>query len=132
MSHKLNMKYTLLTGIGINAIRGFAMAPPLSSASAYFWSTLGLQMLDGVAIALAATANFTIVIRLFKDRAPVLLAVVESFYYFGIISGPLLGGALYELYGYACPFIASAVAYTILFLLSVAFIPNQKTEDNGK
>ena len=51
------------------------------------------------------TSAFSIIAHEFPETVATMFAVMETFFGLGLIVGPSVGGALYELNGYYLPFV---------------------------
>ena len=60
------------------------------------------------------------------------VGIVMGGYGMGLIFGPVLGGILYDSWGYASPFIISAIASFLALLAALVFIPETRLPEQRK
>ncbi len=63
-----------------------------------------------------------------QDRAR-WVGIIMGSYGAGLIFGPVVGGVLYDSWGFAAPFIASAVMAILAFLTAVVVMPETRTSE---
>ncbi|ODM97424.1 MFS-type transporter SLC18B1 [Orchesella cincta] len=90
-----------------------------------------IRIFEAIGSTAFVTAAFTIIAGEFPDSVATTFASLETLYGVGLIIGPSLGGALYEVGGFTAPF-----AFVGLCLISVALstpwlLPNGKSMDGG-
>lgn len=80
-----------------------------------------IRIIEAMGNAAFLTASFAIIAKEFPDNVATTFASLETFFGLGLIVGPTVGGALYQIGGYTTPF---AVLGSALFLAAVmtAFI----------
>jgi multidrug resistance protein len=93
-------------------------------------STAGFVVMRGLAGALTAglfPASMSIVADLVpeKERAR-WIGMVMGGYGFGLIFGPVLGGLLYDRWGFAAPFVVSAVLGVIALIVAALVVPETR------
>jgi len=67
--------------------------------------SLVVRVIEAIGNAAFLTASFTLVAMLFPNMIASVFSLVEMFFGLGLILGPTLGGALYEIGGYITPFV---------------------------
>ncbi|XP_015604899.1 MFS-type transporter SLC18B1 [Cephus cinctus] len=95
-----------------------------------------IRIVEALGNAAFLTASFAIIAKEFPDNVATTFASLETFFGLGLIVGPTVGGALYQVGGYTTPF---AVLGSALFLAAVmtAFVlpthdnDEQDTQDSG-
>ncbi|XP_063223855.1 MFS-type transporter SLC18B1-like [Bacillus rossius redtenbacheri] len=75
-----------------------------------------IRIVEAMGNAAFLTASFAMIAKEFPDNVATTFASLETFFGLGLIVGPTVGGALYELGGYTTPF---AIMGSILFLSAV-------------
>jgi multidrug resistance protein len=60
------------------------------------------------------------------------VGIVMGSYGAGLIFGPVVGGVLYDGWGFAAPFITSAILAVIAFVAAVVMVPETRTEEIRK
>ncbi|XP_043273086.1 MFS-type transporter SLC18B1-like [Venturia canescens] len=75
-----------------------------------------IRIVEALGNAAFLTASFAIIAKEFPDNVATTFASLETFFGLGLIVGPTVGGALYQIGGYVTPF---AVLGSALFLAAV-------------
>ncbi|XP_046613896.1 MFS-type transporter SLC18B1-like isoform X3 [Neodiprion virginianus] len=75
-----------------------------------------IRIVEALGNAAFLTASFAIIAKEFPDNVATTFASLETFFGLGLIVGPTVGGALYQIGGYTTPF---AVLGSALFLAAV-------------
>ncbi|XP_065163951.1 MFS-type transporter SLC18B1-like [Atheta coriaria] len=78
--------------------------------------SLIIRVIEAMGNAAFLTASFAIIAKEFPDNVATTFASLETFFGLGLIVGPTVGGALYQIGGYTVPF---AVMGTALFLSAI-------------
>ena len=88
--------------------------------------SFAIRILEGIGYAAFTTAIFSIIAQEFPDDVGATFAGVETFFGLGLILGPTIGGALYEVGGYLLPFVV--VGSCLLFggVLIYFLLPPQR------
>lgn len=75
-----------------------------------------IRIVEALGNAAFLTASFAIIAKEFPDNVATTFASLETFFGLGLIVGPTVGGALYQVGGYTTPF---AVMGSALFLAAI-------------
>ncbi|XP_017780965.1 PREDICTED: MFS-type transporter SLC18B1-like [Nicrophorus vespilloides] len=75
-----------------------------------------IRIVEAMGNAAFLTASFALIAKEFPDNVATTFASLETFFGLGLIVGPTVGGALYEVGGYTMPF---AVMGSALFLAAI-------------
>ncbi|XP_048513944.1 MFS-type transporter SLC18B1-like [Athalia rosae] len=75
-----------------------------------------IRIVEAMGNAAFLTASFAIIAKEFPDNVATTFASLETFFGLGLIVGPTVGGALYQIGGYTTPF---AILGSALFLAAV-------------
>lgn len=75
-----------------------------------------IRIIEAMGNAAFLTASFAIIAKEFPDNVAITFASLETCFGLGLIVGPTVGGALYEIGGYTTPF---AIMGSALFLSAV-------------
>ncbi|XP_046741786.1 MFS-type transporter SLC18B1-like [Diprion similis] len=78
--------------------------------------SFAIRIVEALGNAAFLTASFAIIAKEFPDNVATTFASLETFFGLGLIVGPTVGGALYQIGGYTTPF---AVLGSALFLAAV-------------
>jgi MFS family permease len=86
-----------------------------------------IRIVEALGNAAFLTASFAIIAKEFPDNVATTFASLETFFGLGLIVGPTVGGALYQVGGYTTPF---AVMGSALFLAAImtAFVLPEHAE----
>ncbi|XP_033212868.1 MFS-type transporter SLC18B1-like isoform X2 [Belonocnema kinseyi] len=95
-----------------------------------------IRIVEALGNAAFLTASFAIIAKEFPDNVATTFASLETFFGLGLIVGPTVGGALYEVGGYTTPFavLGSALflaAVMTAFVLPVHEINDEISHNNG-
>ncbi|XP_073985292.1 MFS-type transporter SLC18B1-like [Rhodnius prolixus] len=75
-----------------------------------------IRIVEALGNAAFLTASFAIIAKEFPENVATTFASLETFFGLGLIVGPTVGGALYEIGGYTTPFL---VLGSVLFLSAI-------------
>lgn len=68
-SHRMHLKAAILMGTTLMMCRSLGLAFPSQEKELFFWSSLGLQVMEGIGSALSSTAVTSSLLTNFPDRA---------------------------------------------------------------
>jgi len=71
------------------------------------------------------TATFSIIAKEFPDRVATMFASLETFFGIGLIVGPSVGGALYQMGGYTLPFVVLGSILIKVAIITYFVLPNE-------
>ncbi|XP_054157220.1 MFS-type transporter SLC18B1-like [Oppia nitens] len=83
----------------------FGLLDRLNFGVSFIIMCIGVRIIEGIASAAFMTASYAIITKEFTDRIATSFSTLQTFFGLGLILGPTLGGALYQLGGYMLPFI---------------------------
>lgn len=129
--NKIGTKILFNGGIyttGVCAIL-FGMLDKVNGHYPFIILSFVIRIVEAMGNAAFLTASFAIIAKEFPDNVAVTFASLETCFGFGLIVGPTVGGALYQLGGYSLPF---AVMGSCLFLAAVLTAFVLPKHDNGK
>ncbi|XP_022235989.1 MFS-type transporter SLC18B1-like, partial [Limulus polyphemus] len=89
-----------------------------------------IRALEGAGSAAFQTSSFAIVAAEFTDRTPSVFAILETFCGLGLISGPAIGGVLFEHGGYPLPFLVLGGLLVLETFLVYLVVPESETLNN--
>ncbi len=100
----------------------FGLLDFIESRHWFIWLSVLVRAVEAVGNSCFLTSAFSIIALEFPDRVGSMFAVLETFFGLGLIIGPTVGGALYQVSGYIAPFallggflvIASIATYYVL------------------
>uniref|UniRef100_A0A1I7VTS9 MFS domain-containing protein n=3 Tax=Loa loa TaxID=7209 RepID=A0A1I7VTS9_LOALO len=119
-------KRMFVSGIGVTGITVvlFGFLNYIESSSLFYWSSIGLRILEALGDAAFVTSSFAIGAKCFPGRIAVVVGVLETFVGLGSTVGPLFGGILYEIGGFQLPFIVLGIILLLLGLLAYFLVEN--------
>lgn len=86
-----------------------------------------VRIAEGFGSAFVKTSIYTIIAVEFHERVATIYSGLETFLGLGLIAGPTLGGALYDLGGFELPFISIGVLIIIDVVIMYIILPNPGT-----
>ncbi|XP_023221317.1 MFS-type transporter SLC18B1-like isoform X1 [Centruroides sculpturatus] len=86
-----------------------------------------VRIAEGFGSAFVKTSIYTIIAAEFHERVATIYSGLETFLGLGLIAGPTLGGALYDLGGFELPFISIGVLILIDVVIMYIILPNPGT-----
>lgn len=93
----------------------------VQSTQAFVALAFVVRTVEGIGAAAMRTSCYTIIASQFSEGIGTTFAILETFLGIGLITGPTLGGALYDLGGYGLPFYAVG-AFVILDAVVIFFV----------
>ncbi|KZC13443.1 PREDICTED: MFS-type transporter SLC18B1-like [Dufourea novaeangliae] len=95
-----------------------------------------IRIVEAMGNAAFLTASFAIIAKEFPDNVATTFASLETFFGFGLIVGPTVGGALFQVGGYTTPFVVLgsalfATAVSTIFILPVHTNDSLATHTTG-
>lgn len=112
--------------VGICAIL-FGLLDRVEGHVAFIVLSFLIRIVEAMGNAAFLTASFAIIAKEFPDNIATTFASLETFFGLGLIVGPTVGGALYQVGGYTTPF---AILGSALFLSAImtAFVLPEHAE----
>ncbi|XP_076238345.1 MFS-type transporter SLC18B1 [Calliopsis andreniformis] len=95
-----------------------------------------IRIVEAMGNAAFLTASFAIIAKEFPDNVATTFASLETFFGLGLIVGPTVGGALYQVGGYTTPFVVLGSALFITAVMTIFILPvhpnnSQTTQSTG-
>ena len=103
----------------------FGFLSKINDVSTFIGFSFAIRIIEATGTSAFITAAFSIIAQEFEDVGSAF-AILETFFGFGLIVGPTLGGALYEVGGFLLPFLVVGVALMICGLLIFCLLPPQR------
>ncbi|KAF8791572.1 MFS-type transporter SLC18B1-like isoform X1 [Argiope bruennichi] len=119
-------KFLLNTGIltvGVTCIL-FGTLDLVLDTTSFVALAFVIRTVEGVGAAALRTSCYTIIASQFLEGIGTTFAVLETFLGVGLITGPTLGGALYDLGGYGLPFWTVGTVVVIDAIVIFFFLPD--------
>lgn len=118
---------TLIVGLG-NA--GFGCLQTVSRHIPFFSLSLLIRVLTAIGESCVAPASYTLAgQQTSEEHRGKVVAVVETFFGFGTMLGPTVGGVFFDIGGFFLPFAVTGVMSVLVSLASFCFIKEVQTED---
>ncbi|GBP93145.1 MFS-type transporter SLC18B1 [Eumeta japonica] len=92
--------------------------------------SFAIRIVEAMGNAAFLTASFAIIAKEFPNNVATMFASLETFFGLGLIVGPTLGGALYNLGGYSMPFGVLGAALFCAAVMSCFSLPRQTDEED--
>ena len=108
----------------------FGMLDKIYGISVFIGLSFAIRIVEALGNAAYLTAAFSIIAQEFPDNIGAAFATIETFFGLGMISGPTIGGALYELSGYTLPFIVMGSILLTIACTTVLFLPHHSANDD--
>lgn len=120
----------LIEGVSY-ALFGFSVF--VDNTVAFVVIAFTLRVVNGLTGAIYSTASLLIIIKEFPSNTASMIAFSTIFTGLGVLTGPTLGGGLYQMGGFLTPFAVSGGMQLVGGLLFMAVMPvvDKKTEDKG-
>jgi len=121
--NKLGVKRTLNIGIasvGVVLIF-YGLLGQLRDGGWFLGLSFVLRIIEACGNSAFLTGSFSAIAREFPDRVATMFALIELFFGIGMIVGPMIGGALYEVGGFTLPFdiMGSILVVSAIFIFFV-------------
>lgn len=115
---KLGVKKTLNIGISLvgTVLIFYGMLGQLESGVWFLGLSFLLRMIEACGNSAFLTGSFSAIAKEFPDKVASMFALLELFFGIGMIVGPMIGGALYQVGGFTLPF---AIMGSLLLLSSI-------------
>lgn len=88
-----------------------------------------IRIIEAMGNAAFLTASFAIIAKEFPDNVATTFASLETFFGLGLIVGPTVGGALYEVGGYTTPFAVMGLALFLSAIMTAFVLPDNGDQD---
>lgn len=98
-----------------NVIFGFV--DKLSKSSLFIGASVVIRIFEGAGYVMVRSTSLAVIISEFPENIEMSFTVIQTSFTFGILIGPVAGGALFEFGGFLLPFLVTGV-----LLLSTAFV----------
>ncbi|XP_078042408.1 MFS-type transporter SLC18B1 [Augochlora pura] len=82
-----------------------------------------IRIVEAMGNAAFLTASFAIIAKEFPDNVATTFASLETFFGLGLIVGPTVGGALYQVGGYVTPFVVLGSALFTTAVMTIFILP---------
>ncbi|XP_045471927.1 MFS-type transporter SLC18B1-like [Harmonia axyridis] len=123
--NRIGAKVTFNAGIyttGICAIL-FGLLDRVNGHTPFIVLSFTIRIIEALGNAAFLTASFAIIAKEFPNNVAVTFASLETCFGFGLIVGPTVGGALFQLGGYTLPFAVMGSALFASAVLTAFVLP---------
>ena len=86
-----------------------------------------IRITEGIGNASYITSSFSLATQEFSTYLSTMIAILEVFFGAGLAIGPTVGGALYELGGFVCPFVTIGALLVLSALVTGILLPETET-----
>lgn len=124
--NRLGMKATLTVGIGTVGVTSifFGLLDKLEDGKVFLGLSFTLRIIEACGNAGFLTGSFSMIAKEFPDNVATMFAILETFFGIGMIMGPTVGGALYELGGFTLPFVALGAVLVAASIFTGCILPS--------
>ena len=91
-----------------------------------------VRIFEGIGAAAFLTASYSITGAEFPSRVAFIFALLETAFGLGLILGPTVGGALYQLDGYLLPFVVLGSFLILGGIIAIVCLPKQNNGTKQK
>lgn len=91
-----------------------------------------IRIIEAMGNAAFLTASFAIIAKEFPENVATTFASLETFFGLGLIVGPTVGGALYEVGGYTTPFVVLGSSLFLSAVMTAFVLPDHAEHDVEK
>ncbi|XP_019866996.1 MFS-type transporter SLC18B1 [Aethina tumida] len=126
--NKIGLKLTFNAGIyttGICAVL-FGLLDKVEGHYPFIILSFIIRIVEAMGNAAFLTASFAIIAKEFPNNVATMFASLETFFGLGLIVGPTVGGALFQLGGYTLPFAVMGSALFMSAILTALVLPKHE------
>ncbi|XP_076349795.1 MFS-type transporter SLC18B1-like isoform X2 [Tachypleus tridentatus] len=98
--------------IGVSSIL-FGILDRAPNGNPFVYLAIFVRIAEGIGSAAAKTSSYSIIALEFPNSVATTFSLLETCLGIGLITGPTLGGALYQVGGYELPFITAGMALLV-------------------
>uniref|UniRef100_A0A0P4WD93 Major facilitator superfamily (MFS) profile domain-containing protein n=1 Tax=Scylla olivacea TaxID=85551 RepID=A0A0P4WD93_SCYOL len=106
----------------------FGFLDRINDTDAFIGCSFAVRIVEAMGNAAFITSAFSIIAKEFPKNVGSAFATMETFFGVGLIVGPTVGGALYELGGYTLPFAAMGGVLLGAATVTTCFLPSEGAE----
>ncbi|OXA37015.1 MFS-type transporter SLC18B1 isoform X2 [Folsomia candida] len=136
--NRIGPKVVFNSGIILTAVSciAFGLLDEIDNHVLFITLSFILRITEALGAAATTTGTFTIISCEFRKTLSTTFASLETFYGLGLIIGPTVGGALFQLGGYIVPFIVTGVSLLLIGIMASFVMPKtasfREEDDDGK
>lgn len=106
----------------------FGFLDRIQDTDTFIGFCFAVRIVEAMGNAAFITSAFSIIAKEFPKNVGAAFATMETFFGLGLIVGPTVGGALYELGGYTLPFAAMGGVLLFAAIITTCFLPSEGAE----
>ncbi|KAG7163415.1 MFS-type transporter SLC18B1-like [Homarus americanus] len=106
----------------------FGFLDRMNDTATFIGFSFAVRIVEALGNAAFVTSAFSIIANEFPKNVGSAFATMETFFGVGLIVGPTVGGALYELGGYTLPFVSLGVVLLLAAILTSCLLPSNGAE----
>ncbi|XP_064112402.1 MFS-type transporter SLC18B1-like [Macrobrachium nipponense] len=108
----------------------FGFLDKINDTTTFIALSFVIRIVEAMGNAAFVTSAFSIIAKEFPKNVGAAFATMETFFGLGLIAGPTVGGALYELGGYTLPFMSMGIILLLAAILTFCLLPSAGVEPN--
>lgn len=131
--NRLGVKATLNVGIGTVGCTSilFGLLDKIDNGKVFLGLSFALRIIEACGNAGFLTGSFSMIAKEFPSNIATMFAILETFFGIGMIMGPTVGGALYEVGGFTLPFVTLGGVLLAATLFTTVTLPNSIDNSNS-
>lgn len=106
----------------------FGFLDRIKNSDTFIGFSFAVRIVEAMGNAAFITSAFSIIAKEFPKNVGAAFATMETFFGLGLIVGPTVGGALYEVGGYTLPFAAMGGVLLGAAIITTCFLPSEGAE----
>jgi len=95
----------------------------------FIYLSILVRIVEALGNAAFLTASFSIIAKEFPDNVGATFAALETCFGLGLIVGPTVGGALYEIGGYTLPFVCMGSVLLVAATITACLLPSSDSSE---
>lgn len=125
---RIGPQFLLFAGIFTMSICSvlFGMLNKVDTRTCFVVYGFLIRMTQGMGQAGFITSSLALIAKEFPNNVPTTFSLIQTFFGIGILIGPSLGGALYELGGYMTPFVCMGAFLFTTAVITFFFMPKHE------
>lgn len=130
--NKIGAKFINNAGIFTVSVMSilFGFLDRIDDTNTFIGMSFAIRIVEALGNAAFVTSAFSIVAKEFPKNVGGAFATMETFFGLGLIAGPTVGGALYELGGYTLPFVSLGIVLLLAATFTCCMLPATGAEPN--
>lgn len=132
--NKIGPKFMFNAGIFTTATTCilFGFLDRINDTTAFIGLSFAVRIVEAMGNSGFLTASFSIIAKEFPEHVGATFASLETCFGLGMIVGPTLGGALFELGGYTLPFVTLGSMLILAASLTYCILPSYGSDFKGE